>query len=122
MVRLRKTLKPALWGQLRHDLGPVSVLGLLLIIVFVLTLLCIVVPLALTTRKEVLRGTLPHFVYFAGIGFGFMLVEVSQMERLIVFLGHPTYGLSVVLFALLLSSGIGSYLTESSTRTSVPGS
>ena len=40
-----------------------------------------------------------------------MLIETSQMQRLIIALGHPTYGLSVVLFALLLSSGIGSYLT-----------
>jgi hypothetical protein len=41
-----------------------------------------------------------------------MLVEISQMQRLIVFLGHPAYGLSTVLFALLLSSGLGSYLTQ----------
>jgi hypothetical protein len=41
-----------------------------------------------------------------------MLVEVSQIERLTIFLGHPTYGLSVVLFVLLLSSGLGSYATQ----------
>jgi hypothetical protein len=41
-----------------------------------------------------------------------MLIETSQMQRLIIVLGHPAYGLSVVLFALLLSSGIGSYFTE----------
>jgi predicted membrane-bound spermidine synthase len=33
------------------------------------------------------------------------------MQRLIVFLGHPTYGLSVVLFAMLASSGLGSLVT-----------
>src|SRR5262249_24567910 len=41
-----------------------------------------------------------------------MLIETSQMQRLIIALGHPTYALSVVLFGLLLSSGIGSYLTR----------
>src|SRR5262249_10095145 len=51
------------------------------------------------------------FVFFGAIGLGFMLIEISQMQRLIVFLGHPTYGLSVVLFALLLASGLGSRLT-----------
>jgi hypothetical protein len=40
-----------------------------------------------------------------------MLVETSQMQRLIVVLGHPTYGLTVVLFSLLLSSGVGSAMT-----------
>jgi hypothetical protein len=67
-----------------------------------------VVPLALTTDRRALAGTTPLFVFFAGIGFGFMLIEISQMQRLIVFLGHPTYGLSVVLFAMLASSGVGS--------------
>ena len=47
-------------------------------------------------------------LFFAAIGLGFMLIETSQMQRLIVVLGHPTYGLTVVLFSLLLSSGLGS--------------
>ncbi len=95
-----------------HIMGAVSVLAVALVIVLFLTLLCIIVPLALTTRKESLEGALPHFVFFAAIGLGFIFVEISQMQRLIIFLGHPTYGLSVVLFSLLLSSGLGSYSTE----------
>ncbi len=49
---------------------------------------------------------------FSGIGAGFMLVEISQMQRLTVFLGHPVYALSVVLFTLLLFSGVGSFTTQ----------
>ena len=52
-----------------------------------------------------LPGSGPLLVFFVAIGLGFMLIETSQMQRLIITLGHPTYGLSVVLFALLLSSG-----------------
>ena len=51
-------------------------------------------------------------VFFGSIGLGFMFVEISQMQRLIILLGHPTYSLSVVLFSLLVSSGVGSYLTR----------
>jgi len=40
-----------------------------------------------------------------------MLIEVSMLQRLIVFLGHPIYGLSVILFVLLLAGGLGSYLS-----------
>ena len=40
-----------------------------------------------------------------------MLVEISQVQRLTIFLGHPVYSLSVVLFSLLLSSGIGSVVS-----------
>jgi predicted membrane-bound spermidine synthase len=88
------------------------VLGTLMVLVFVLTLLCIFVPLFLKARHDDRTGSWPLILYFAAIGFGFLLIEISQMQRLIIFLGHPTYSLSVVLFALLLSSGLGSYLTR----------
>ena len=55
---------------------------------------------------------MPFYTYFAGIGFGFLLIEVAMLQRLSIFLGHPTYGLSVVLFTVLVFSGIGSMLTE----------
>ena len=51
-------------------------------------------------------------IYFAAIGLAFMMVEIGQLERLIVFLGHPIYGLTVVLFVLLLSSSIGSFYSH----------
>lgn len=57
---------------------------------------------------------IPHKVasgaYFAALGAGFMLLEVSLIQRLTLFLGYPTYSLTVTLFALLLSSGAGSLL------------
>lgn len=114
LIRFRDALKPARWnqGKSSFNLQAVFVLGSLLLIVTGLSGLTIILPLVLTTRKETLNGATPHLLYFAAIGLGFMLVEVSQMERLIIFLGHPTYGLSVVLFSLLLSAGLGSYSTQ----------
>jgi predicted membrane-bound spermidine synthase len=100
----------------------VAVLGGLIIIVLLLTSLCIIVPLVLTTKRSALSGGLPLFFYFGAIGFGFMYVEISQMQRLIVFLGHPIYGLSVVLFALLLAGGLGSALTQRLNQTSARSS
>ena len=90
----------------------VRTLGTLLMIVIVLTAACIFVPLFLSSDRGDLRGSSWHLVYFASIGFGFMFVEISQLQQLIVFLGHPTYALSVVLFTLLLSGGIGSYCVQ----------
>jgi hypothetical protein len=114
MLRFRDTFNREMWkhGANTFNMKAVFVLGALLLIVSGLTFLCIIVPLILATPRASLRGALPFLIFFASIGFGFMLVEISQMQRLIVFLGHPTYGLSVVLFALLLSSGLGSYLTD----------
>ena len=111
-LRIRDLLRRGLQddGKQTHNLRAVFVLGILLATVTVLTALCIGLPLALTRHTTDLRGSGPLLLYFAAIGLGFMLVETSQMQRLIIVLGHPTYGLSVVLFALLVSSGIGSFL------------
>jgi hypothetical protein len=92
-------------------------LGAMLIAVTLLTALCFVVPWFLLGRKSWVAGSAPLFLFFAAIGLGFMLVEVSQLQRLMIFLGHPTYSLSTVLFTLLLSSGLGSYSTGSSHQT-----
>jgi spermidine synthase len=51
-------------------------------------------------------------VYFASLGLGFMFLEVSLIQRLTLFLGYPTYSLTVTLFALLVSTGLGSLLSE----------
>jgi len=104
-------------GQAFKSLGrlqtnPVPVLAYLFLIVTGLTVLGIILPLALTRNKPSFRSAAPLMLFFAGIGFGFMMVEVSQMQRLIIFLGHPTYSLSVVLFVLLLSSSLGSLSTN----------
>ena len=100
-------------GKSRPNMVAVFVLGALLFTVIALSVLCIVVPLGLVADRSTLGGARNLLAYFAAIGIGFMLVETSQMQRLIIVLGHPTYGLTVVLFALLLSSGLGSYLTAS---------
>jgi hypothetical protein len=75
------------------------------------------VPLALTSDRRTIGPNVPLFVFFGAIGLGFMLIEISQMQRLIIFLGHPTYSLSVVLFVLLGASGVGSFLATRLVRT-----
>src|SRR5262249_52829394 len=41
------------------------------------------------------------FGYFLLIGIGFMLVEIAILQRLSIVLGHPIYGLIVVLSSLV---------------------
>lgn len=92
---------------------PVIVLFLLGGVVLALAALCIGLPLVIDRRRRTRRrGIAPFTTYFAGIGFGFLLVEVSQLQRLSVFLGQPVYSLAVVLFTLLVFSGFGSMITE----------
>ncbi|MBX3025595.1 hypothetical protein KF840_11880 [bacterium] len=69
-------------------------------------------PLLLLARGAV-RGApvarvAPLLLYFACLGYGFMMLEIPLMQRFILFLGYPVYALAVILFALLLFSGLGS--------------
>jgi hypothetical protein len=105
----------------RFNMTAVGVLGVLMVTVTLLTAACIILPIVIVApaagraghrrRHSAAGGIAPHLVYFGTIGFGFMLVEISQVQRLTIFLGHPVYSLSVVLFSLLLSSGVGSYVS-----------
>jgi hypothetical protein len=70
-------------------------------------------PLVLFRRRGVYSRAAPGLaVYFAALGFGFMFVEISFIQRFVLFLGYPTYSLTVVLSALLVSSGIGSLASQ----------
>jgi len=120
MLRLRDVFNLARWrdqGIVRFNMTAVGVLGVLMVVVTVLTAACIGLPLYFARSSVPRQGDsdsgsiAPHLLYFAAIGFGFMLVEISQVQRLAIFLGHPVYSLSVVLFSLLLSSGAGSLFT-----------
>src|SRR6185503_2421695 len=51
-------------------------------------------------------------IYFAGLGVGYMALEVPVIQVLSMYLGHPTYGFAVVLVALLIATGIGSLLID----------
>ena len=85
------------------------------LLLVLLTIVTVFAALALLVPMVALRGVwraLPHKllagVYFGAIGMGFMLIEVSLIQRFTLFLGFPTYSLTVTLCALLVSTGIGS--------------
>jgi hypothetical protein len=72
-------------------------------------------PLAIG-RRAVERPRASSLVYFAALGLGFLLLEIVLVQRFVLFLGFPTYALSVVLFALLLFTGVGSQLAARAVR------
>ncbi|MCG8605895.1 hypothetical protein MJD09_13000, partial [bacterium] len=49
---------------------------------------------------------------FFSLGMGFMLIEIALFQKLTLFLGEPVLTLTVLLFSLLLGSGIGSLLSS----------
>jgi hypothetical protein len=113
------TLRPrALWNinawkspVLNFHLSVMLALAVLSVAAVVLTAACILMPLLFSSQRSDL-GVFTLLTFFAAIGAGFILIELSQMQRLMIFLGNPSYALSVVLFVLLISSGLGSFVAE----------
>jgi hypothetical protein len=50
-------------------------------------------------------------IYFAALGAGFILIELALLQKLILLLGNPTTTFAILLFTMLLSSGVGSLVS-----------
>lgn len=53
-----------------------------------------------------------YLAYFTLLGLAFMFIEIILMTKFILFLGHPSFSLSVVLFTILVFTGAGSYVSS----------
>ncbi len=71
----------------------------------------LVLPVFRRIERPAPGNLLAMSVFFISIGIGFMFIEIAQLQRFTLFLGHPAYGISAVIFTLLLSGGFGSYWT-----------
>ena len=54
---------------------------------------------------------LAALAYFFSLGLAFLWIELPLMQRFILLLAHPVYSFGVVLFAILVFSGLGSILS-----------
>jgi hypothetical protein len=114
-LKTRDVIKNVLAGtgkgmDWRINLG-VTVLFMVLAISIVAVLAFLILPLALH-RTNAPRGPTSRLFYFIAVGLGFILVEIALIQRFVLFLGHPTYALTVVVFLMLLSSGAGSFISR----------
>jgi hypothetical protein len=101
-------------GVIAGNLVATSTLLALLGIVVVLAAGIIVWPLAAKGRPDLPPALFWWSVaYFSQIGLGFMFVQIPMLQRFSVYLGHPTYTLSIILFLMILSAGVGSLLSDS---------
>ncbi|MBI4891309.1 MAG: hypothetical protein HY821_11845 [Acidobacteria bacterium] len=73
-------------------------------------------PLLLGTRLPRAPGVNVFLLYFLCLGAGYILVQVGLIQKLVLLLGHPTYALTVVIFSMLVSSGLGSYFSRNLVR------
>ena len=102
---LRRILGPAWNPYLEGGLLVVAVLvqATIASAAFILT------PVLLSSRAgQSVRRKGRWVVYFLCLGAAYMLIEVTFLQRFILFLGQPAYAMAAVLFAMLTFSGLGS--------------
>jgi spermidine synthase len=96
---------------------PMQVTVLLLIaLVGVAAVVCVYLPLRFMADAERPAASWRATLFFAAIAVGYMAVEIALLQKFGVFLGHPNYALSVVLAALLLSTGAGALASTALVR------
>ncbi len=107
--------KRIVFREQRFNFIAMRILIVLLLTSIILSIIFIVVPPVIFIKNKKLKISRILYIFsffFIFIGMGFIMVELSFIQRLVVFLGHPTYSVTVVLFSLLISSGIGSILSD----------
>lgn len=96
----------------------------LLLLAILLASALILLPVAIWKRAERNSASpfsLPNLIYFGLLGFAFLFVEIPLLQRFILYLGHPAFAFTTVLFSLLFFSGLGSRFSDRiSLRLSLP--
>lgn len=99
-------------GVVSGNLFATVTLVFLFLLSLALVLAAIVIPLRPAIRDVGKRLAWGGTTYFFLIGVGFMSIEMGLLQRMGVFLGHPIYALSIVLFSIILTTGIGSLVSD----------
>lgn len=89
------------------------VLLLLLAVATLFAVLFLLLPFLVIRRQWArlpAKGT--SAVYFAALGLGFMLYEITMIQKLVGYLGYPSYSLTVTLASILVFTGFGALLSN----------
>jgi hypothetical protein len=90
----------------------VPLLFSLLGISIVATVIILLLPPAILGSRLPREPHVMRFLpYFLCIGVGYILIQVSLIQKFVLLLGHPTYALTVIIFSMLVSSSLGSYFS-----------
>jgi hypothetical protein len=116
MMRAFRTTPGLIRGNLNATLTLLTLVIVSMIVVFVV----VIAPAMGSAHHASAKTLLWSSAYFLMIGIAFMFVEITLIQRLSLFLGHPVYGLAIVLFSIILATGVGSLLSARAVRLSAP--
>lgn len=90
--------------------------GLLVVSLTATFLILALPPLLLGNKLPTKKNEQRSLVYFLLIGTGYILVEIALIQKFVLFLGHPTYSLTVIVFSMLVFSSLGSRTSRTNWR------
>jgi hypothetical protein len=99
-------------GDVKVNVAVPKLFSALIVSIVAVALILVLPPLVLGTKLPHERSVRSFLLYFLAIGAGYILIEVALIQKFVLFLGHPTYALTVVIFSMLVSSGLGSFLSR----------
>jgi spermidine synthase len=94
-----------------HDLAHVTRV-IIVAVVAALAFIIILGPLAVRRGPPRTRRSLYHLTFFFCLGAGFMLLEIGIMQRASLLFGNPGLAIAIVLGALILFTGLGSFASD----------
>ena len=104
-------------GRMALEDRPITevTLVILLVQVLIISSLLILLPLWRFSGRGLKWKTIfPFLFYFSGLGFGFILIEMTLIQLFSLLLGEPVYSFAIVLSALLLFTGVGAFISGKS--------
>lgn len=82
-----------------------------MISVSILAVILFAAPFVARVNREQREESLQHLfratIFFASIGAGFMLIENMLVQRFVLYLGHPSFAVTVIIASLLVGMGVG---------------
>ncbi len=117
LLKLSGAFDTRAWGESRGivagNLRATSTLAVLFAVSFLLVVGVILLPLLSSGLPRMAPASFALSLwYFVAIGVGYMLVQIPCMQRFSIYLGHPVYAVVVILFSMILATGIGSWLSD----------
>jgi hypothetical protein len=86
--------------------------GLMAVSLCATALILLLPRFLLGSRLPKQKGVITFLWYFICLGAGYILIQVALIQKFVLLLGHPTYALVVIVFSMLVASGIGSFFSR----------
>ncbi|MCB9672280.1 MAG: hypothetical protein H6736_04055 [Alphaproteobacteria bacterium] len=118
-----------MWSRIQGHQVPIRTIDALYLVLMLQTVfvvvsgsLLVLVPLLLRGSRGLgVSGAVWALAYVSCLGYGYLGVETVLVHELVLFVGHPVYAVTAVIFTMLVFSGLGSMLAGTFPESTLQG-